>query len=524
MSSKGLTARAEWTALLAHQRSMDGVHIRDLFEKDPQRAEKFTQTLPGLTFDYSKQRISEKTISLLATLADKCDLTEWRKGLYSGQTLNGTENRAALHMALRGSQPKGLKINGEDVAEFVRSTLARIQELSEKVRSDASITDIIHIGIGGSDLGPRLVCRALASKVRGPKIHFMPNVDGQAFYELQRTLKPESTLVIVVSKTFTTMETLTNARTVKAWLEASMPADQVKARLMGVTMNEELAEQFGITREHILPLRDWIGGRFSLWGAVGLPIAIAIGYDGFSQLLAGAQAADAHFMEARFPQNIPVLMALIGIWNRNFWHYNTHAMLAYSENLEHLKTYVQQMDMESNGKGVTGDGQLLDYETGPVVFGEIGTNAQHAFMQHLHQSSEIIPSDFVLIAQPEHPYHEQHIKLVSNALAQSKALMEGHANDGQPHLSFEGNRPSSTIILDKLDPWHLGLLLAVYEHKIFVQGAIWNINSFDQWGVELGKTIAHTIIENFENDAFLDTMDSSTASLLRALRQKFTKS
>lgn len=524
MSNNTLTDRPEWKTLACHQQEMAKRSLKNLFADDPQRFEKHTLALPGFFYDYSKTHVNDETIDLLCALAKACGLEDRRAALYSGQKINVTENRAALHMALRGSQPEGLKIDGEDVATFVKATLAQIKTVTERIRADKNITDIIHIGIGGSDLGPRMVCRALALSADGPRIHFLPNVDGHCFYELSRTLCPKHTAVIVVSKTFTTMETLTNAESVRQWMKTKLDDQTLSQRMIGVTMNVEKAEDFGIARDNILPLRDWIGGRFSLWGAVGLPIAIANGFKEFEQLLAGAHAADKHFLNAPLKQNIPMLMGLIGIWQRNFEGYNALAILSYAQHLEHFKTYVQQLDMESNGKGVDLEGRIVSYATGPVIFGETGTNAQHAFMQLLHQSSEIIPVDFILVAHPDHPFRDHHVKLLSNALAQAKALMDGSDHDDDaPYSRFDGNRPSTTSIIERLDAYHLGMLIAFYEHKIFVQGAIWGINSFDQWGVELGKTIAKELIENFDNRNKIKGLDQSTSSLLEYLHTTFTK-
>jgi glucose-6-phosphate isomerase len=524
MSNKRLTARPEWKAIHSHRKVLESAHIADFFKDNGQRFSQFSQSIAGLLFDYSKNRINAETIEKLVSLAKACDLEGQRDALFQGAIINITENRAALHMALRGSFPSGLEINNENVSDFVRITLAHIKILSQKIRKDKKITDVIHIGIGGSDLGPRMVCRALAPHANGPDIHFLPNIDGQAFSDLTKKLNPKNTLVIIVSKTFTTLETMSNASSVKDWMASALSAKKLKERLIGVTMNERAALDFGIEPGNILPLRDWIGGRFSLWSAVGLPIAIALGFEQFERLLAGAKDADEHFLNVPFEKNIPVLLGLIGIWHRNFWNYPAHALLPYAHNLEHLKTYIQQLDMESNGKSVDRDGKVVDYATAPIIIGEVGTNAQHTFMQLLHQSNEIIPADFILVAQPEHSNRDHHIKLLANALAQSKALMEGQINSDSPHMNFEGNRPSSTFILDRLDAYSLGLLLAFYEHKIFVQGAIWNINSFDQWGVELGKTIANDIIENFEKPNNNNALDGSTADALQHIHKKFTNS
>jgi glucose-6-phosphate isomerase len=528
MSNKALADRPEWAALARHRAEMEGVRILDLFRQDPERFSRCSLSLPGVMFDYSKHRITGETMGKLCALARACGVEERREAMYSGKIINASESRAVLHMALRGSQPAGLKTAGahqeEDVAAFVSDTLAQMRRISETIRADAAITDIVHIGIGGSDLGPAMVCHALAPLADGPRIHFLPNVDGQCADGIMRTLKPENTALIVASKTFSTLETMTNAHTLRRWMENALPAPSVRARMIGVTMNAGAAEEFGIDPANILPLREWIGGRFSVWGAVGLPVAIANGFDGFEELLKGARAADEHFLNAPLEDNIPVLMALLGVWYRNFWGYGAQAILPYAQSLARFKAYIQQLDMESNGKSVDNHGAPITYATGPVIFGEVGSNAQHAFMQMMHQSAEVIPADFILVARPEHGLRDHHDRLLANALAQSRALMEGAQDTRAPHLSCPGDRPSSTLVLDRLDAYHLGALVALYEHKIFVQGAVWGINSFDQWGVELGKILAAGLIGHFENHRDIKDLDPSTAGLLAHLSAKFTKS
>lgn len=524
MSSRILTERPEWQALQDHFNEMVPLPLHDLFANDPRRFERFHLGLEGVVFDYSRNHVTEKTRDLLCALARACDVEGWRDRMLAGEPLNTSENRAVLHMALRGSAPQGVEIEGESVNDFVRDTLELIESISRRVRDNPSITDVVNIGIGGSDLGPRMMCRALSPYADGPRLHFVSNVDGGSLSLLLESLNRENTLFIIASKTFTTLETLTNAAAARDWLLEKFPPEQAFEHFLTVTANPEAAAQFGVLAHNVLPLRNWIGGRYSLWGATGLPVAIACGFDAFKDMLDGAAAADRHFIDSPLEENIPVLMAMTGIWHRNFWNYGALAVLPYAQDLEILPAYIQQLDMESNGKSVSRAGASLDYQTGPVVFGEVGTSAQHAFMQLLHQSDQIIPADIIAIAGACHGLRAHHVALFSNALAQGKALMEGLENKNEPHRHFSGNRPSSTFVLDRLDAYHLGMLLALYEHKVFVQGIVWDINSFDQWGVELGKTIATGLIEDLCHGTQTACTDASTAGLARYFRQKFMKS
>jgi len=516
--------RPEWDSLRKHHKDISQLHLKTLFSEDKQRFEKFHTSLPGILFDYSKHNITDETLASLMALAKACELEKHRESLYSGQKINTTNNRAVLHTALRGSCSPELEVDGEKISGFVQSTLGQIEALSSKIRHNKEITDIINIGIGGSDLGPRMVYKALKPLADGPTVHYVSNIDGSTLYHRLKALKPQNTLFVIASKTFSTLETLTNAQTAKDWLLKDLSADALYDHLIAVTAAPQEAEKFGVRKDHILPMRDWIGGRYSLWSSIGVSIAISNGFKSFLELLRGAKEIDDHFLNAPLEKNIPVIMAMLGVWYRNFWDYSAQAILPYSHDLRDFPTYLQQLDMESNGKSVTKDGQMVSISTGPVIFGEAGTNAQHAFMQLLHQSQNIIPADFILVASPQHPLGDHHEKLLANALAQSKALMEGQDNIDEPYRFFSGNRPSSSLILDKLDPFHLGMLLALYEHKIFVQGVIWNINSFDQWGVELGKINAKTIIKAFENKEKNIKSDSSTTGLFDHLNQKFIES
>lgn len=515
-----VTALPEWQDLETHQNDIADIHIADLFREDKTRFDDFHICLDDLLFDFSKHRITRETLKKFSALVNACDLTGWTKRMLGGEAINDTENRAVLHMALRGSTASDLVVDGENVADFVSDTLNKIEKLSNDIRSNPDITDIIHIGIGGSDLGLRTLNKALHPLLDGPKIHFISNIDGSTLDEqCLHSLTPKNTLVIITTKSFTTLETIENAKTAKKWLKASIPQDQLSQHFIACTSNDKAAIEFGVPEDHILPLRDWIGGRFSLWGSVGISLAIAGGFELFKNLLEGARAADQHFINTPPEKNIPVMMAMLGVWYRNFWDYAAHTVLPYSHDFRDLPKYLQQMDMESNGKSVNRNGQFLDHETGAVLFGEAGTNAQHAFMQLLHQGHTIIPVDFVIVKEHYHDLDSHHKQLLANALAQSKALMEGKTVGDDPHRNFAGNRPSSTIMLPKLDAKYAGMLLALYEHKVFVQGVIWGINSFDQFGVELGKTIAKDVHSALSEPKTAKDFDSSTEGLLRFLEK-----
>lgn len=495
----------EWAALASHAVAMKNIHMNDIFVSDSQRFTKFHLKIDGILLDFSRHRATRETLNLLTQMAKAAKIEEWREKMFAGKTINASENRAALHPALRGSCVKDIVIDGENVKDFVEDTLERIRKISVKIRDRKKITDIVSIGIGGSDLGTRIVYEALQDFRDGPQVHFVSNVDGARISAVLNKLDHKNTLFIVVSKTFTTLETMMNAQTAKDWAGS---ADNFYA----VTSNQNAAENFGIGKENIFPMRDWIGGRMSLWSAVGLPVAIATGFENFKKMLEGARAMDTHFCQAPLAENMPVVMAMLGIWYRNFMGFRAHAILPYAHLLRKFPAYTQQLDMESNGKSVDRQGHAVDYNTGPILFGETGTDAQHAFMQMMHQGTDIIPADFILVKQPGHNLGNHHRALNANALAQAQALMQGRIDEAAPARSFEGNRPSSTLILDRLDPWHLGLLLALYEHKIFVQGIIWNINSFDQWGVELGKTLATDILKHDAASA-----DQTTSCIMKIL-------
>ncbi len=503
-----------WKALQAHQTDINAVHMRDLFDQAPERFERFHLDLDGLLLDYSKHRITEKTLSLLRTLCEEVKLDKARDALFAGKPVNHTEGRAALHMALRGSCDSSLTVEGENVSHFVETLQAQIKSISDQLRDDPDITDVIHIGVGGSDLGPRLVCQALSAFHNGPRIHFLSNIDGQSASALLAQLNPEHCAVLIASKTFTTLETMQNADFVKDWLYQSLPKNTASQRLFAMTSADQKATDYGVQAHHILPMRDWIGGRFSVWSSIGLPIAIAFGFDVFKAFLDGAETVDQHFIDAPFDQNMPIIMALLGVWYRNFWDFRSHSILPYADSLGLLADYMQQLDMESNGKAAP-------YPTSPVIFGGAGTGVQHAFMQSLHQGGDIIPCDFIIAATNPHSPSGFQEALNANALAQAQALMHGRDNSDDANRHFEGNRPSSCLVLPQLDGYYMGMLLALYEHKIFVQGHLWGINSFDQFGVELGKTLAKTITPSLTGaSSDHEGFDSSTAGLIRAITPK----
>lgn len=524
MQNKPLTEMDEWGALARHQEDIQRVSLQSLFADDRGRFKRFHTCIEGLAFDYSKNHINDETMTLLCALARGCGVEEMRGKMFTGEAINGSDGRAVLHSALRGSCDAGITVNGENVCDFAQRTLRQVEDISAAIRGDSGITDVVSIGIGGSDLGPRMVCDALkdfsSDDADSPAVHFISNIDGHKISRLLRRLRPENTVFIIASKTFTTLETMANARVARDWIVAALGEDAVGDHFYAISTNEAAARDFGILPAHIMPMRDWVGGRYSVWGAIGLPIAVAIGFEKFQAFLDGAKAADLHFLNAELEGNIPVIMAMLGVWYRNFIGYETHAILPYAQNLSQFPAFIQQLDMESNGKSVDVDGRRVSYPTGGVVFGGAGTNAQHAFFQLLHQGTQIVPSDFIAVIHPQHDLKDHHTQLLANALAQSQAFMQGDVNEAEPHRNFEGGRPSSMLLLDRLDPYHLGLLMALYEHKIFVQGVIWNINSFDQWGVELGKALAHDTTRALKGERAGQAFDFSTDGLIAYIREK----
>lgn len=519
--------KPEWKDLQNHKESMEKISVRDLFSRDSNRFAKFSLQVHGLLFDYSKNRVNEETVEKLVRLAKSCSVEEWRNKMFSGEKINTTEDRAVLHTALRAAKESSIIVEGENVVPFVQSVLERMKDFSNAVRTGAwkghtgrPIKNIVNIGIGGSDLGPYMVCEAL--KFYTPdhiKMHFVSNVDGTHIAEVLTNIKADETLFIIASKTFTTQETMANAKAAKEWLLSQLKdPSAVSKHFCALSTNEKAVKEFGIDEGNMFSFRDWVGGRYSLWSSIGLSICMAVGFNNFEELLMGAEAADDHFKSAPLDKNIPVLMALLGIWHRNFWDYSSIAVLPYDQYLHRFPAFLQQMDMESNGKSVDRDGhKITDYKTGPVLFGEPGTNGQHAFYQLIHQGSDIIPCDFIASKKTHNPVGNQHTLLLNNMLAQAQALMQGRtlqeANGFAPRV-FDGNRPSNVFLFDILDPYHLGFLIAIYEHKVFTQGVIWNINSFDQYGVELGKELANAL----ENDSSMQNLDSSTRGLLAAIK------
>ena len=508
-----LTSSPAWRALNEHREKMAGARIAGLFRENGGRFDRFSLRLPGLLFDYSKNLLTEETLRLLCRLAEARDVRRQINDFFSGAPVNNTEKRAALHTALRAEG---------NVAPSVRATLEKMKKFSEDVRkgiwrghTGREITDIVNIGIGGSSLGPQMVTGAL-QHLHHPRLkaHFVSNVEASDLSVVLQGLSPETTLFIVSSKTFSTIETLQNANRARAWLLEKTGDGAVEKHFVAVSANVEAAGKFGIPEQNIFPFGDEIGGRYSVWSAIGLPVMLMTGAESFASFLSGAHAMDEYFKAAPFERNIPVLMGLIGIWHRNFLNYPAYACIPYHAGLRRFPAWLQQLDMESNGKYVDKNGQPVDYATGPVVFGEPGTDAQHSFFQWLHQSPTPVPVDFIGIVRTPYGEAEQQNILLANLLAQGAALMQGQDNKVEPHRLFPGNRPSSAFLLDELSPHALGMLMAAYEHKIFVQGAIWNINSFDQWGVELGKVMAKDLAVQLEKRQ-AGAVDSSTENLVK---------
>ena len=532
--------QAVFQDLLEHQAAVEQYALRDLFAEDPERFERFSLRLDDLLLDYSKNRILPETLDKLIALAQAAGVEAARERMFTGERINVTEGRAVLHTALRNRSDAPVKVDGRDVMPDVRSVLAAMTAFADGVRSGAitgaggeRFTDIVNIGIGGSDLGPAMVTRALSPYVQeGLRCHFVSNVDGAHLHDTLKRLDPRSTLILVASKTFTTQETMTNAHSARAWLVSALGDAAVSAHFAAISTNLEAVAAFGIDPARAFGFWDWVGGRYSVWSAIGLPVMIAVGPERFEEFLQGAHEMDNHFRSAPLRQNMPVILALMGIWYRNLWDYGAQAVLAYDQRLERFAAYLQQLDMESNGKSVRLSGAPVATTTGPVVWGEPGTNGQHAFYQLIHQGTDVIPCDFLVAAEPQEQMGDHHPILLANCLAQSEALMRGKtaeearaelvASGKSPaetealvsHKVFSGNRPSNTLLYRKLDPRTLGRLIALYEHKVFVQGVVWNINSFDQWGVELGKQLAGQILPMIKGEAAIAGRDASTLGLL----------
>ena len=542
MSSKSavLATRPAWSALAEHHRAVAGKHLRELFAEDPRRAERFSVEGAGLFLDYSKNRITEETLRLLLQLAADCGLRERIKAMFAGQKINTTENRAVLHVALRAPRGASILVDGKDVVPEVHAVLDRMAAFAERVRSGEwrghtgkRIRNVINIGIGGSDLGPVMAYEALRHySERSLCVRFVSNVDGADFVEATEGLDPAETLFIVSSKTFTTLETMTNAHTARDWLMHGLGTDAkaVAKHFVAVSTNAQKVSEFGIDTDNMFGFWDWVGGRYSMDSAIGLSTMIAIGADNFRAMLAGFHAMDEHFRTMPFERNLPVLLGLLGVWYTDFFGAQTVAVLPYEQYLKRFPAYLQQLTMESNGKHVTLDGAPVGVDTGPVYWGEPGTNGQHSFYQLIHQGTRLIPCDFIGFAHALTPLGRHHDMLLANVFAQGEALAFGKTPEQVraegtpewlvPHRVFDGNRPSNTILAERLTPHALGTLVALYEHAVFTQGVIWNINSFDQWGVELGKALAQAIIPELEaaGDPALKH-DSSTNSLIRRYRR-----
>ena len=528
-----------WGALKTHHDDMRDFSLRE----ELARADRFatmSRESCGILFDFSKHLATEETLAHLLDLAKEAKVEEMRAKMFAGVKINNTEDRAVLHTACRAPEAAEVIVDGENIMPFVHQVLEQMEDFTHAVRSgehkgytDESITDVVNIGIGGSDLGPRFVVEALQEDGSGPKVHFVSNVDGDHVNEIIKKINPETTLFVIVSKTFTTQETLTNAESAKRWfLESAKDEAAVAKHFVALSTNAKAVSAFGIDTNNMFEFWDWVGGRYSLCSAIGLPIAVYIGFDNFEKMLQGAHDMDEHFRSADFDKNIPVILALLGVWYNNFFGADSHAILPYDQYMHRFAAYFQQGDMESNGKGVTKSGETIDYSTGPIIWGEPGTNGQHAFYQLIHQGTKLIPCDFLAPVQTQNPIGDHHEKLLANFFAQTEALMKGKtAIEAQseliaaklpdaeieqltPHKVFSGNRPTNSIFFKKLTPATLGSLLAMYEHKIYVQSVIWDVNAFDQWGVELGKQLANKILPELKSADKITSHDASTNGLI----------
>ncbi len=534
-----------WNNLKAYFETFKSTQIKDLFEEDQERFLKYSLTFEEILVDFSKNRIDKKVLDLLLKLAAECKLDEAIKSMFSGEKINATEDRAVLHVALRNRSNKPVIVDGKDVMPEVNSVLDQMKAFSESVISGEwkgytgkAITDVVNIGIGGSDLGPLMVTEALKPYKNHLNLHFVSNVDGTHIAETLKKVNPETTLFIIASKTFTTQETMTNANSAKSWfLQSAKELGHVAKHFVAVSTNAKEVSAFGIDTKNMFRFWNWVGGRYSLWSAIGLSIVLGIGYDNYIELLEGAHAMDNHFKSARFEKNIPVILALIGVWYNNFYGAETEAILPYDQYMHRFSAYFQQGNMESNGKYVDRNGNPVTYQTGPIIWGEPGTNGQHAFYQLIHQGTKLIPCDFIAPAVNHNKIGDHHPKLLANFFAQTEAMMvgkteeqvvkelrdagktEGEIADLLPFKIFKGNIPTNSILVKKLTPRSLGSLIAIYEHKIFVQGIIWNIYSFDQWGVELGKQLAKAILPELEGDDPVIGHDSSTNGLINAYKE-----
>lgn len=536
------TELATWKKLTDHYNKVSALQMRDLFKNDPQRFNTFSIKFNDVLIDYSKNRITEETLPLLTELAREANLPKSIEAMFKGEKINNTEKRAVLHVALRNRSNTAVVVDGEDVMPKINAVLDKMKNFCDQVRSGAwkgytgkPITDVVNIGIGGSDLGPYMVTEALKPyAAKDLNVHFVSNVDGTHIAETVKKVNPETTLFIIASKTFTTQETITNAESAKKWfLETAKNEKAVAKHFVALSTNAKEVSKFGIDTNNMFEFWDWVGGRYSLWSAIGLSIAVYIGFENFEKLLSGAHEMDNHFRTAPLEKNIPVILALLGIWYNNFFGAESHAILPYDQYMHRFAAYFQQGDMESNGKGVTKDGKAItEYQTGPIIWGEPGTNGQHAFYQLIHQGTKLIPCDFLAPVKSQNPIGDHHPKLLANFFAQTEALMKGKTEaeakaelekeglkgkdleELLPHKVFPGNRPTNSIFFLKLTPETLGALIAMYEHKIYVQSVVWDVNAFDQWGVELGKQLAKTILNELNDTNEVSTHDSSTNGLI----------
>ncbi|WP_172915167.1 glucose-6-phosphate isomerase [Capnocytophaga canimorsus] len=532
------TTTKAWMSLQKHFEATQNALMKSLFEQDPNRAKRFSIQWQDFLVDYSKNRIDSTTMDLLVQLAEQCGLKDAVEKYFEGDLINATENRAVLHTALRASTDVVIRVEGENVIPEIQKVKAKIKSFSEEIISGIkkgytgkAFTDVVNIGIGGSDLGPAMVTEALKFYKNHLNVHFVSNVDGDHVMEVIKHLNPETTLFVIVSKTFTTQETLSNATTIKQWFLQSAKPQDVAKHFVAVSTNLQKIDEFGIDSNNVFPMWDWVGGRFSLWSAVGLSIALSVGYEHFEQLLKGAHQMDEHFKNTPFENNIPVIIALLSVWYNNFYGAESQAIIPYTQYLHRFAAYLQQGIMESNGKYVSRDGKKVGYQTGTLIWGEPGTNSQHAFFQLIHQGTKLIPTDFIGFKKSLYGNTDHHNKLMANFFAQTEALLKGkteaevRAEMGDkvnenllPFKVFEGNRPTTTFLIDKLTPESLGKLIAMYEHKIFVEGVIWNIYSYDQWGVELGKQLANHILKDIEATD-VSHHDASTTQLIKAFKK-----
>ncbi|WP_038311107.1 glucose-6-phosphate isomerase [Kingella kingae] len=534
-----------WKALEQDFANTQNSHMRDLFEQDPERAQRYWLQVGGISVDYSKNRINDQILADLIELAKQAGLPERMKQMFGGEKINQTENRAVLHIALRNRSNRKIEVDGEDVMPKVNAVLRKMGDFTHAVRSgewlgytNQVITDVVNIGIGGSDLGPLMMCTALKSFGHPRlKMHFVSNVDGAQMRDVLEQVHPETTLFIIASKTFTTQETLTNAHTAREWFLQEASEQDIAKHFVALSTNTKAVAEFGIDTDHMFEFWDWVGGRYSLWSAIGLPIMLYLGEQNFIELLEGAHLMDEHFINTPLEQNLPALMGLLGVWYINFYGAGSHVIAPYNQHLHRLPKYIQQLDMESNGKQVQMNGTAVPTDTGPIIWGETGINGQHAFFQLLHQGTHVTPIDLIASLEKRSNLPGHHEILLSNVFAQAEAFMRGKTPDEAraelqaqglpadqiealvPHKTFSGNRPTNMILLDKLTPRNMGSLIATYEHKVFVQGVIWGINSFDQWGVELGKQLAKTILAELTGDVEPQQHDASTARLIRLYRQ-----